>query len=186
MLISCATKLPQANLPAEIPWSTEGLKWDYFQEVLHVEGGGKDLLASTWSKVYYKLADTLSFQNKIPGVAVSVYAVMVPSKSYVKASANRKGLLEHEQIHFDIAELCARKIRKELSETNFYQKNYWIDISVIYRKYLAERRNMNELYDAQHRDKYWGHYYWRTSIDMQLIGLKKFADINVFARTLPL
>jgi hypothetical protein len=178
--------LPQATLPAQVPWSNEGLKWDYFHEVLHIDYGGKDPLALTWSKVYYELSDTLSFQNKIPGVVVSVYAVMIPSKSYVKASANRTGLLEHEQIHFDIAELCARKIRKELSETIFYQKNYWLSISAIYQKYQAERRTMNELYDAQHRDKNWGHYYWRSNIDGQLIGLKKFADTKIFATILPL
>lgn len=60
-------KLPQANLPAEVPWSTEGLKWNYFQEVLHIDYYGKDPLALTWSEVHYKLVDTLSLQNKMPG-----------------------------------------------------------------------------------------------------------------------
>lgn len=58
-----------------------------------------------------------------------------------------KDVLEHEQLHFDIAELFARKIRKEFSEL---KKNNVSDYSVydsIFAKYSKELTEYNNKFD---------------------------------------
>lgn len=42
-----------------------------------------------------------------------IVAQFIPKKSWTK-SKNRLILLEHEQLHFDIAEIVCKKVKKEI------------------------------------------------------------------------
>ncbi|MEZ5002330.1 MAG: DUF922 domain-containing protein [Chitinophagales bacterium] len=48
-------------------------------------------------------------------VSISVKAIFIPEDSWVKADAMNDYVLGHEQLHFDITEVYARKLRKELN-----------------------------------------------------------------------
>lgn len=177
---ACNSKIiPQRSLPSEVLWSAEGLKWEYFQDVLSIEGNSHSLARIRWD-IYYKVADSSVIRNNSSGYEVSVFAVMLPSGSYVKTWANRKGLLEHEQLHFDIAEIGARRIRKEISETVFDIRTYKLEIAMIYQRHYTEVKKMNKEYDAEHRDRYWGRDYWRMKVGGELEELKRFSDVKVF------
>jgi len=56
----------------------------------------------------------------------------------VVKSAKTDYLLNHEQRHFDIAEIFARKLRKELEEYTF-NKNNLKEIENLYKKYLNKK-----------------------------------------------
>lgn len=69
------------------------------------------------------------------------------TKSWVKV--RNEDVLTHEQIHFDIAELFARKLRRQLQEYKFNPKTVAEDVNAIYEKIMTEHHAMQELYDNE-------------------------------------
>jgi hypothetical protein len=58
-------------------------------------------------------------------------------------------ILQHEQGHFDITELFARKLAKELKEYKFSSRNYQEDLSKIYKKVMDEKEKYQNKYDKE-------------------------------------
>jgi Bacterial protein of unknown function (DUF922) len=58
-------------------------------------------------------------------------------------------VLSHEQGHFDIAEIFARKLNKQMSEYVFNKKTYQQDLNKIYNDILAEKEKMQNEYDEE-------------------------------------
>lgn len=69
------------------------------------------------------------------------------SKSWVKVKNNN--VLDHEQLHFDIAELFARKLRRQLKDYKFNKKTVADDVNQIYMKIMEEQHNMQLIYDEE-------------------------------------
>lgn len=57
-------------------------------------------------------------------------------------------ILSHEQLHFDIAELYARKFRKQLSETQF-STDIKAEVKELYQKVLKELYIYQNKYDRE-------------------------------------
>ena len=60
-------------------------------------------------------------------------------------------ILSHEQGHFDIAEVFARKLHKKLSEYKFNKKTYEKDLRKIYEEVTGEKEEMQNKYDRETR-----------------------------------
>jgi predicted secreted Zn-dependent protease len=58
-------------------------------------------------------------------------------------------ILSHEQGHFDIAEVFARKLHKKLSEYKFNKKTYQKDLQKIYEEVTKEKSDTQNEYDRQ-------------------------------------
>jgi hypothetical protein len=58
-------------------------------------------------------------------------------------------ILQHEQGHFDITELFARKLAKELKEYKFDPRKYQDDVSKIYKKLMDEKEEYQNKYDKE-------------------------------------
>ena len=58
-------------------------------------------------------------------------------------------ILSHEQGHFDIAEIFARKLNKQMSEYRFDKKTYQKDLNKIYHDLLEEKEKMQNDYDKE-------------------------------------
>lgn len=58
-------------------------------------------------------------------------------------------ILSHEQGHFDIAEVFARKLHKKMSEYRFDKKSYEKDLKKIYQDILDEKEEMQNKYDQE-------------------------------------
>ncbi len=59
-------------------------------------------------------------------------------------------LLQHEQLHFDIAELFARKTRKEIYNLKLKMESlHYIDYKMIYNDFLKEYTEYQSLYDYE-------------------------------------
>jgi len=58
-------------------------------------------------------------------------------------------ILQHEQGHFDITELFARKLAKELKTYKFDRRHYQEDISKIYKKVMDEKEEYQTKYDKE-------------------------------------
>jgi hypothetical protein len=60
-------------------------------------------------------------------------------------------ILGHEQGHFDIAEVFARKLHKEMSEYKFNKKTYQKDLQKIYNEVTGEKEDVQNEYDRETR-----------------------------------
>ncbi|MBK8300968.1 MAG: DUF922 domain-containing protein [Chitinophagaceae bacterium] len=58
-------------------------------------------------------------------------------------------ILSHEQGHFDIAEIFARKLHKKMSEYEFNKKTYNKDLEKIYRDVTKEKEDTQNQYDKE-------------------------------------
>jgi hypothetical protein len=101
-----------ANTTDTIYWSeNDRLEWEDFAGQPRHEY--KDISALTSSGIVH-------YQGCKEGkINYKVRAYFEKQESWVKDEARTAHHLEHEQIHFDITELYARKLRKILAERNF-------------------------------------------------------------------
>ena len=71
-----------------------------------------------------------------------------PEESWYQPALVNGVILSHEQLHFDISELFARKMRKIVAETNF-TSNVKAEIKKIYRDILKELSAFQKKYDFE-------------------------------------
>lgn len=100
-----------------------------------------------------------------------------PGLSWVKEKEKSRILLAHEQLHFDITELHARKLRK-LLENYKVTKNIKKELNDIYKKIQTERKQMQREYDretnhSQHKE---AEEKWRRSVNFELKKLREFSS----------
>jgi hypothetical protein len=107
-------------------------------------------------------------------VSYDVFAYFNRKKSWCRGKS--ESLLSHERLHFDIAELYARMIRKKISDMNaagvrdINQYNKAIEI-------LLEKSNeADKQYDLEtlHGTLWKKQAYWQKNVEEQLQGYKDF------------
>jgi hypothetical protein len=108
---------------------------------------GHPFAAITYSGMSYSFsADVINNQVK---VNYEVNCFFVPNKSWVKSEYKSDvELLKHEQLHFDISELYARKFREQLSKMSFTE-NVKVEISDLYEKITKEKIELQNEYDIE-------------------------------------
>ncbi len=81
----------------------------------------------------------------------SITSAFNRQKSWVKNSPEAKSdaILRHEQLHFDIAELSARKLRKKLSELKLTRERYAKQIQAAYDEVIGAGDAMQKAYDDE-------------------------------------
>lgn len=102
--------------------------------------------AVTASGISYRLSG-----ERINGkmqVNCDVTAYFYPNKSWYKKELASDKMLLHEQLHFDITELHARKMRAELANAEL-NKNVKQEVEAIYNAVLKQLRTMQKKYDAE-------------------------------------
>ncbi|MBK6937908.1 MAG: DUF922 domain-containing protein [Chitinophagaceae bacterium] len=60
-------------------------------------------------------------------------------------------ILSHEQGHFDLAEVFARKLHKQMNEYIFNKRTYQKDLDKIYKIITEEKTKMQDNYDRETR-----------------------------------
>lgn len=110
--------------------------------------------------------------------AYEVYSFFIPEGSWVKNGKASSNLLAHEQLHFDITELHARKLRKELKKFNATgSKDMKKALADIYQKIDAERKAMQEQYDREtnHSQRENLQKEWQEKIKEALANLEEYS-----------
>lgn len=83
-------------------------------------------------------------------VVVNINTCFIKSKSWVIPKHKNNLLLQHEQLHFDIAELNRRKIVKAISEADVNEENVELVMNTILKQYWAgDYKEMQEKYDQE-------------------------------------
>lgn len=87
-------------------------------------------------------------------------------------------ILSHEQGHFDLAEVFARKLNKKMSEYVFNRKTYQKELKKIYQDILSEKEEMQNKYDKEtnHSINKEKQAEWLKKIDQMLNEYKAYAD----------
>ena len=102
---------------------------------------GSDVAASTATY----LGIEYSFNNK--GFGYKITCSFSKNKSW--GLHKTEYILAHEQGHFDIAEIFARKLNKQMAEYKFDKENFKDDLKNIYLKITADKENMQNTYDQE-------------------------------------
>lgn len=87
-------------------------------------------------------------------------------------------ILSHEQGHFDIAEIFARKLHQKMSEYKFNKRTYQNDLNKIYNEILDEKEKMQNDYDKEtnHSIKKERQVEWLNKIAVILKDYTAYAD----------
>ena len=87
-------------------------------------------------------------------------------------------ILSHEQGHFDIAEIFARKLNWRMSEYRFNKNSFQTDLKKIYDEITLEKETMQNDYDREtnHSIKRDKQAEWLKKIDKMLNEFEKHAN----------
>ncbi|MEG9328172.1 protein of unknown function [Salinimicrobium catena] len=137
-----------AQLPENrMKWQETPLTWNDFSGVPDLHN---DFDASTNSGISYSWS--LRSSETKAELFYKVRSYFYPDLSWVKPGKDSALLLAHEQLHFDISELHARKLRKIMDG---YVPDLKSDVKEvlerIYEKNENARRQMQEKYDRETR-----------------------------------
>lgn len=102
--------------------------------------------ATTASGITYRFSTF--YENNELQIDYKVFAYFYPTKSWYKPALCNDITLLHEQLHFDITELYARKLRKKLAEAKF-TKNVKEEIRKIYKATIRQLNDFQNKYDSE-------------------------------------
>lgn len=118
-----------------------------------------------------------STESGQPVLKYEVVTNFFPQLSWVKEQEEDEYLLGHEQLHFDISELHARKLRKAIDE---YEpgKNIRRDLNRLYESIEKDRVAMQNLVDAEtiHSTNKEAEAVWRKLVKKELAKLRAYRD----------
>lgn len=128
-----------------ISWSERKLTWNDFKGAPPISDR---VAATTASGISYRFS-TLSTTSKVLKVQFEVSTHFYPNESWYKPELCNDLILSHEQLHFDISELFARKLRKELAEATFTRENVKTKVKAIYNRNNRELSVFQNRYDSE-------------------------------------
>lgn len=138
---------PVAPLVAqEIAHGTRPLVWSDFQGRAPALS---EFAAYTMTRV--NLESSYTGRGKLWKGEFKVEAVFLPQKSWARDDRRSRSdrVLAHEQLHFDIAELSARKLRKALSELPEWSVDLKQRANALFEKSVEEGEQMQKRYDHE-------------------------------------
>lgn len=113
-----------------------------------------------------------AYENEVPDIEINAY--FMENKSWT--TVNDCETLEHEQLHFDIAELYARKIRKKVDSLVINDVTDFSIYTSIYKTYLLEHRKFQKLYDSEVYFNDGKQIFWINKVRDELKALNKFKN----------
>lgn len=161
--------------PERIFWEETKLTWNDFKAKPNSDS---PFQANTNAGLSYSWG--LRNENGKIELKYEVLSFFNPNSSWVvPRSKSSEYLLQHEQLHFDITELHARKLRKQLAELKIDQlgKDPKSTLNKLYEVIEKERAAMQLKYDKEsnHSLNKEGEAKWQNFVKKEL---KKFENFN--------
>ena len=134
-----------------------------------------DYAANTNSGISYSW--NYSTASGQPVLTHKVSTNFYPNLSWVKEDEKDAYLLAHEQLHFDISELHARKLRKAIQEYEI-GRTIRLDLKRIYNRVEAERVTMQNRFDRKtsHSQIKEAEMNWRKFIASELQKFEAYSN----------
>lgn len=107
---------------------------------------------------------------------LTVFAQFYKKESWFKKVTDEIKLLSHEQLHFDIAELFARKIRQRFNELKAVKESRFNVYLSEYKKIWIACRRFQRLYDEEttHGFNRGANGLWKAKVDKMMKQLERF------------
>lgn len=146
LLVVLALVLNEQSINEEvIEWQdTVQLNWSDFKGRPQNFG---DVVALTSSGISYKFS-VKEDRHKVTDFNVQVQAHFYPKRSWFHKKRASDHILAHEQLHFDITELYARKFRKEITHLKI-SKDIKRDLNSLYERIIKDMTVEQSTYDIQ-------------------------------------
>ena len=159
--------------PKRLAWESDRkLQWSDF------EAPADDLLpyaatANSGMSHSYAITDNGEFLRSTSEVKAHFY----PEFSWYKSKDTTAVILAHEQSHFDITEIHARKFRKRIEEFEF-TTNAAVEVRELYDLTENERMQMQNRFDkeSQHSLNAEAELFWKNQIARLLEKLDYYAE----------
>jgi Bacterial protein of unknown function (DUF922) len=160
-----------------ICWSeSTKLKWSDFKgKPRNVKAAYANMKASAFT--YTNITASGSMKDDLP--EFRILCRFVKSQSWV-ADSTQANIQQHEQLHFDIAELYARKIRKGIADLKNKKEKKMDRYSDLINKNLDELQIKNQEFDSRtiHGTDTEKEKAWEKDIAKELDGLKEFKSTS--------
>jgi len=152
------------------------LKWSDFQ-------AKPDTLSTYRAMTFFQIG--LKFEESENSYTLDIPTYFYKKLSWTKTQSNIQ-LLKHEQLHFDMAELMARKIRREFSLFQVNKSDSVLyDLKKIYTKYYGPTLDeYNAKYDKEtnHGTIKTKQTEWELKIKNELKTLQKYTSSKVIIK----
>ncbi len=150
-----------SDAPERFEWSEDRLlKWSDFKGSPGTIEGWGATSSTGISQSYHVRSDGYIDKN-----AVVIKGYFYPEYSWVRHNHKSKHLLGHEQTHFDITEVYARKLAKKIQETTF-TTNALEEIKALYQEIEKERVATQTLFDkdSEHSINHMKEFQWELKV----------------------
>jgi hypothetical protein len=154
------------------------LLWQENKPLTWADFKGKPEKRFAAASTHYDIFKTLSVQNQ-KKANVKIEAVFFRNKSWKNKNWINESVLRHEQKHFDIVELFARKLRKSISACTFKNNS---DLNTktdsLYKMYDKEMDVYQDKYDDETDGSMNGEKQreWEKIIMLEITNLNEFKN----------
>jgi hypothetical protein len=151
---------------------SEKILWTENQKLTWEDFRGKPIRSASFvASTNTGISFQYSYSNKNGEINLdyTVECFFSPENSWYLPEKVNPYILKHEQAHFDISELHARMLRKNLAAKKF-SKNIKSEIESIYKQIEQKRRAMQTKFDAEsdHSRNEAKEAFWQKYIPQQL------------------
>ena len=138
-----------------------------------------DAVAITASGITFSFSVTQTDSGQVVNYSTEVHAHFYPEQSWYKIDQADNHVLGHEQLHFDITELYARKFRQRISKlkpTNIIRK----ELKQIHNTINKELAQMQNNYDNEtnYSRNFEAQAKWKVYVEAELKKLSKYKSID--------
>lgn len=159
--------IPEEDEAEYIPWHPEQrLTWEDFQ---CEPKRGTDAVASTSTSL------GIAYQMQAGQLTYHITCNFSKAKSWGLMRTDY--ILAHEQGHFDITEIFARKLNEALQNYEFNRRTFKKDINEIYQAIVRQKEEYQKMYDGEsdHSRNRKAQYEWLERIQQLLDETEAFA-----------
>lgn len=152
------------------------LKWSDFKAKPNMSDGA---VAITASGITFGFSITQTDKNEVVSFTSEVHAHFYPEESWYKIEQADNHILGHEQLHFDITELFARKFRYRIGQLKL-SNNVRKQLKRINNDIYAELAQMQKKYDNEtdYSMNFESQSKWKTYMDAELRKYSKYKSVD--------
>lgn len=176
LLFAFVLLICQRGFSQKIKW-TPGtkLKWSDFQSKA-ARNPTDNTAAFAYTGIVYEVVKSTNARSP---VSIKVTSVFDVQKSWKRSENLPDHILNHEQIHFDIAELYARKIRKlvrdKIRTSGDYDRLFKTEYQKLYDEYMAFQDKYDK--ETNHGENLDKQKYYNDFVSMSLKNLKFYQQL---------
>ena len=155
-----------------IPWQESyKLTWNDFKGPVKQN---TDAVATTASGITFSYSVKRA-SKRVVGFKTKIFAHFYPEKSWYKPEHVDDHILFHEQYHFNLTELHARKFRQRVAQLQVSQ-NISKKLDALHQQINTELSNMQQQYDNEtnYSRDFEAQARWQDHIDAELAKLSKY------------